>query len=113
MHIFEDYRPDPTFIKRNERTDEIVEGEDKKYSQDLLKFFRNQNRCEIPQQFIYKLESDRLGCYRTLFIGNYLFCACPNKKHTCIKVFSLEKGEKVMTIKGHREMIYSMSVTNN
>jgi WD40 repeat protein len=54
-----------------------------------------------------------LGCYRTLFVGNYIFAACPSKKSTNIKVYSMEKGEKRMTLKGHREMIYSLSTTQN
>lgn len=47
---------------------------------------------ESSKELIYKFESERLGCFRTLFVGNYLFAACSSKKHTIIKVFSLDRG---------------------
>jgi WD40 repeat protein len=45
------------------------------------------------------------------FIGNYLYAACTGRKNTHIKVYSLEKGELVMTLKGHRGVIYKMEPT--
>jgi hypothetical protein len=62
----------------------------------------------MPKQLIYKLESEQLGCYRLKFIGNYLFAACSQKKNTIIKVFDLANGEQVMTLKGHRGVIYKL-----
>ena len=79
----------------------------------MMKFQRNNNRCEVPKELIYKLESGKLGCYRLKFIGKRLFAACSSKKKTSIKVYSLENGEHIMTIKGHREMIYTIDSTKN
>ena len=79
----------------------------------MLKFYRVRNTCEIPKQLVYKFESEKLGCYRTQFINNYLFAACASKKHTNIKVYSLENGQKKMTLKGHRDIIYCLSTTQN
>ncbi len=67
----------------------------------------------MPKSLIYKFESERMGCYRVKFVGNFLFAACSTAKYTCIKVFALENGEKVMTLKGHRDIIYSMASTLN
>ena len=47
------------------------------------------------------------------FIGNYLYAGCSSKKNTFIKVFNLDKGEHVMTLKGHRGIIYKIDSTPN
>jgi WD40 repeat protein len=59
------------------------------------------------------LESSRLGCFRVKFVGNYLYAACSDKNTTVVKVFKLEDGEKVMTFKGHRGIIYSLNTNSN
>lgn len=45
--------------------EEVAEADPKpKLSQELLKFYRNRELCEVPRQLIYKLESEVRGCYR-------------------------------------------------
>ena len=102
QHLFEEERPDTTFLRRLPGSKMIIDNEENKINEHLLKFYRNRGICEIPKEIVYKLESEKLGCYRTIFINNYLFAACSSKKHTNIKVYSLESGEKKMTLKGHR-----------
>lgn len=89
------------------------EDEKPKISNELLKFLRNKEICEIPKQLIYKLESDQKGCFRVKFLGNYLFAAVSNRKYTTIKGFNLENGEEVMALKGHRGVIYDMQTIPN
>lgn len=113
QHLFEEERPDTTFLRRLPGSKLVVEDEENKINENLLRFYRNRGICEVPKEIVYKLESEKLGCYRTLFVDNYLFAACSSKKHTGIKVYSLESGEKKMTLKGHREVIYSLTTTEN
>lgn len=54
-----------------------------------------------------------LGCYRVKFIGNFLMAACSKKKITIIKVFNLANGEHIMSLKGHRGVIYKIESTIN
>lgn len=65
----------------------------------------------MPKQLIYKLESERLGCFRLKFVGNFLLAACSRKKMTVIKVFDLGNGEHVMSLRGHRGIIYQMETS--
>ena len=46
-------------------------------------------------------------------MGNYLLAACSRKKTTIIKVFDLANGEHMMSLRGHRGVIYHMAVTPN
>ncbi len=47
------------------------------------------------------------------FVGNYLLAACSKKKTTVIQVFDLANGALVMSLRGHRGIIYRMEVTPN
>lgn len=46
-------------------------------------------------------------------MGNYLIAACSKKKTTILKVFDLNNGEHIMSLRGHRGVVYDMKTTTN
>jgi len=47
------------------------------------------------------------------FVGNYLLAAVSRKKVTSINVYDLSDGSLIMSLKGHRGVIYKLDVTPN
>ena len=58
------------------------------------------------------METERLGCFKLRFSndGSYIACACTLiDSRTIIKIFSVEDGKHLCSIKGHHDLIHDMN----
>lgn len=84
--------------------------------EERLKFIaweRSKNEPSLrPRSFLWKWETDRLGCFRLKFShsGSYLAAACTMlDSWTYIKIFHVESGQHIASLKGHHDLIHDFS----
>lgn len=84
--------------------------------EERIKYFKWERTrtepCKRPDQFLRKLETEELGCFRIKFSNNgeYLAAACTFKNsRTIIKIYKVTTGELLMKLKGHHDIIHELA----
>ena len=98
-------------LRRLRKGEKTAKKRGKEKKDDSLDYIRRYpfEKCEIPNQLLYKFETEKLGCLTHEFSrnGRYIAAACTKEtSETLIKIFNVETGQLKYIFKGHQNLIH-------
>lgn len=93
----------------------MAEHQAEKDPEERLKYIaweRSRNEpCQRPDRFLWKFDSERLGCFKLAFSkrGHFLAAACTMvDSRTIIKIYNVLEGKHLCSLKGHHDLIHDL-----
>lgn len=84
-----------------------------KYAKILI---RKDERCQIPDEHLFRFSTDRLGCQVLKFspCGYYLAAAVTSaSSRTKIVFFDVREGKRIFSVRGHLNLIHDLDWTQD
>lgn len=110
--LFEEERPDRDYLEKYGQIMASSKQMESVKQDRMLRYYRIRD-CLVPEKLLAKLETAEKGCLRIAMTDYLIFCCCTDRDGTCVQVYSLENMTKVMTLKGHLNIIYDAAVSKD